>query len=220
MILNGDWTKEDWRIEVSGPLTPYNVSWEFLSAPILMVPTQNISVWFEIELQDSKQLFGNGTEILTIYFDDLQVMNSYSYHFKMVNSTIDYTLYPIESINTCGIGIYTLIIHSLTLVIIVVGIIGLLVRHSMVISWQVINILQFMNFVPLMMIYTPSCVVEMLDSFAVYNTEIGAIGASLIRGIFIFKHFNNDVDYKYLRAGYNSTAFLWNAADILTVWLV
>lgn len=156
MILNEDWTKEDWRIEVSGPLTPYNVSWTFLSAPILMVPTENISVWFQIELLDNKQLFGNGSEILTIYFDDLKVMNSFSYHFEMINSTVNYTLFPQESKNTCGIGIYTLIIHSLALLIIVVGIIGLLVRHSMIIGWQVINILQFMNFVPLMMIYTPS----------------------------------------------------------------
>jgi len=60
----------------------------------------------------------------------------------------------------------------------------------------------------------------MLDSFAIYNTEIGAIGASLIRGIFKLKYYNNNVDYKFHRAGYNSTAFLWNAADILTVWLI
>jgi hypothetical protein len=42
----------------------------------------------------------------------------------------------------------------------------------------------------------------------------------LIRGIFPQSNYNNNVDYKFSRAGYNSTAFLWNAADVLTIWLL
>ena len=210
VILNQDWTPEDWRIEVSGPMSPYNVSWDFLSAPNLQVPLQNLSVWFQYELLDDKQLFGNGSEILTIYFDDLQVMNSYQYNFEMINSTVDFKLFPKESAEGCGIGVYNLVIHSITLLIFVISFLGLLLRNSMVISWQVINILQFLNFVPLMMIYTPSCLVQMLDSYSIYNTELGAVGASLIRGLFVQGHYNNDVDYKFERAGYTSTAFLWN----------
>lgn len=28
------------------------------------------------------------------------------------------------------------------------------------------------------------------------------------------------LDYKFIRGGYESTAFLWNAADILSIWLL
>jgi len=70
-----------------------------------------------------------------------------------------------------------------------------------------------------MMIYTPSCLVQMLESYSIYNTELGAVGASLIRGLFTQNNYNNQVDYKFERAGYTSTAFLWNAADILTIWM-
>lgn len=83
-------------------MTPYNLTWKFLSADILMVPIQNLSVWFEYTIYDT-QLFGNGTEKLTIYFDDLQVMNSYSYNFPIMNSSVDFALYPKESNVECGI---------------------------------------------------------------------------------------------------------------------
>ena len=100
VILNEDWTPEDWRIEISGPLKPYNVTWDFLSAPILMVPTENISVWFQFAINGDKQFFGNGSETLTIFFDDLEVMNSLSYNFGIINKTVNFTLFPSESQDT------------------------------------------------------------------------------------------------------------------------
>lgn len=77
---------------------PYTVDWDFLSAPILMVPVENITVWFQFEILGDKQFFGNGSEVVTIYFNDIQVMNSYSYHFGMINSTVN--LYPSPSEST------------------------------------------------------------------------------------------------------------------------
>jgi hypothetical protein len=76
---------------------PYIVNWDFLSAPILSVPIENITVVFQFEIEGNKQFFGNGTEVVTIYFDDLEVMNSYSYHFGMINSSVSYNLFPSES---------------------------------------------------------------------------------------------------------------------------
>jgi hypothetical protein len=137
-------------------MAPYSIQWEFLSANILMVPTENLTVWFEVYIDESRQLFGNGSEILTIYFDDLEVMNSYSYNFQMINSSVSFELYPRESDETCGIDIYTPAIVGIALVIPIVGAFGLLVKHSMVIGWQIIGLMQFLNFIPLMMIYTPS----------------------------------------------------------------
>lgn len=81
-------------------MNPYSVEWEFLSADILMVPTENLTVWFEVYIDESRQLFGNGSEVLTIYFDDLEVMNSYSYNFQMINSSVSFDLYPRESDET------------------------------------------------------------------------------------------------------------------------
>lgn len=118
MILNNDWTPEDWRLEVSGPMSPYNVSWDFLSAPILIVPVQNLSVWFQYEVLDDKQIFGNGSEVLTIYFDDLQVMNSYQYNFEMINATVPFNIFPRESTRSCGIGVMNLVVQSMVMIII------------------------------------------------------------------------------------------------------
>lgn len=219
VILNEDWTEEKWRMEVSGPMSPYPLNWTFLSENILKVPTENLTVWFSYEIA-GKQRFGNGSEVLTIYFDDLEVMNSYSYNFPMINSTVKFNLYPLESDEDCSIGWYGIAIMGIALTMACFGFVGLLVRHSMVIAWQVIGLLQFMNFVPLMMIYTPSCIVRMCQSFSIFNTELGAIGAAFIRTIFSKDDFKNSMDYKFLRSGYTSTSFLWNAADVLMLWMI
>ena len=99
VILNKEWSKKSWRVEVSGPLSPYTINWEFISADILMVPTQNLTVWFSFEIE-KKQLFGNGSETINIYFDDLQVMNSYSYNFQMINKSVSLDLFPREAEET------------------------------------------------------------------------------------------------------------------------
>lgn len=153
--LDNTWTKEDWRIEITGPMTPYTVNWEFLSANNLMVPLENLSVWFEYEIVTT-QLFGNGSETLTIYFDDLQVMNSFSYGFGMINSTVDYRLFPQESDEECGIFSFMVAIMCISGGIVLIGLVGLLIKHSMVIPWQVINILQFVHFVQFMKLDLPS----------------------------------------------------------------
>jgi hypothetical protein len=220
VILNEDWTKEHWVMNISGPMEPYDIEWDFLSETILKVPYENISIWFQFEMLNDLQLFGNGSEVLTIYFNDMEVLNSYSYNFGMINETVSYNLFPRESGEDCGIGSYTLAVQTCAFVMITVGIVGLLVRHSMVIGWQIIGLLQFLNFIPLMMIYTPSCLVTMLGSFNIFNTQIGAIGATFLQSFFNFNSFNNVVDYKFMRAGYTTSAFVWTAADILTLWII
>jgi len=97
VILKESWTEEDWRVELTGPLSPYELSWRFLSAPILMVPTENLTVWFEVLIDENRQFFGNGSEVLKIHFDDLEVMNSFQYNFGMINSTVEFELFPRES---------------------------------------------------------------------------------------------------------------------------
>lgn len=64
-----------------------------------MVPTENLTVWFSFEIE-KKQLFGNGSETLNIYFDDLKVMNSYSSNFQMINKSVSLDLYPREAEET------------------------------------------------------------------------------------------------------------------------
>lgn len=120
-----------------------------------MVPIENLSVWFSYEI-DNRQVFGFGTEQLVINFDNLTVMNSYSYHFGIINQTVSFNLYPYESSDDCGIGSIGTAIISISSGIVILGLIGLLVKHSMVVSWQIIGLLQFLNFIPLMMIYNPS----------------------------------------------------------------
>ena len=184
-----------------------------------MVPIENLSVWFSYEI-DNRQVFGFGTEQLIINFDNLTVMNSYSYHFGIINQTVSFNLYPYESSDDCGIGSIGTAIISISSGIVILGLIGLLVKHSMVVSWQIIGLLQFLNFVPLMMIYNPSWIVSFCESFAIFNSQIGAIASTLIRGLFTYDHYTNTVDYKFSRSGYTSTAFLWNAADIICIWII
>lgn len=155
VILDENWSKTDWSLNVTGPLTPYNLNWEFISAPILMVPIENLSVWFSYEIE-KRQIFGFGTEKLIINFDNLTVMNSYSYNFGLINKTVSFDLYPYESSEDCGVGPINTAIIAISLGIVILGLVGLLVKHSMVVAWQVIGILQVLNFIPLMMIYTPS----------------------------------------------------------------
>ena len=219
VILDENWSKTDWRMEVIGPLTPYNLTWDFLSAPILKVPIENLSVWYSYDI-DSRQIFGFGTEKLTIYFDNLTVMNSYSYHFGIINSTVSFNLSPYESQENCGIDYIGTAIIAISLGIVILGLVGLIVGHSMVISWQIIGLLQFISFVPLMMIYNPSWIVRLWDNFAVFNSQFGAIASTFIRGLFTYDNFTNSVDYKFSRSGYTSTAFLWNAADIIWIWTI
>ena len=136
-------------------MTPYNLTWDFISAPILKVPIENLSVWFSYEI-DNRQIFGFGAEQVRIYFDNLTVMNSYSYHFGLINSTVTFNLDPYESPEDCGIPSLGTAILAISLGTVMIGLVGLIVGHSMVVSWQVIGLLQFINFVPLMMIYNPS----------------------------------------------------------------
>ena len=50
VILNEDWTEEHWVMNVSGPMEPYHIEWDFLSETILKVPYENISIWFQFEM--------------------------------------------------------------------------------------------------------------------------------------------------------------------------
>lgn len=81
---------------MSGPLSPYKINWEFISAEILIVPVENLTVWFWYEIEATQQ-FGNGSEEFSIYFDDIDALNSFSYNFGMINETVSFDLFPKES---------------------------------------------------------------------------------------------------------------------------
>lgn len=77
-------------------MTPYTFSWDFISATSLKVPTPNKTVWFEFSTPN--QIFGNGSETITVTFTDMTRLQNYAYGFGMINSTVSFnSLVPQES---------------------------------------------------------------------------------------------------------------------------
>jgi hypothetical protein len=219
VIMAEGYINNDWKIELEGPMTPYTVTYECVSAPILMVPTPNLTVWFTFEAEDV-QFFGYESETMTFTFSDLNMIKSESYLFPMINKTVTFHVDPHESSETCGIRSLGIIVVVSSGLVVVIGLIGVLVGHSMVIAWQVIHLLQFVHFIPLMMIYTPSCVVEFCDSLGLFNAQFGTFGTYIINNIFPADQFNTNVDYKFKRAGFNTSAFITTGADIIVIWIL
>lgn len=95
VILDAGYTPADIEFSISGPLTPYDVSWTLLSSSVLMAPTPNKTIWFTFS--SDSQFFGNGSETLTIMFKDQSKIKNSAYNFGTINSTLTFTLYPQES---------------------------------------------------------------------------------------------------------------------------
>lgn len=98
VILDPLWTTADIGMSISGPLGPYNLSYELLNANILKTPQPNITIWFSYSI--NTQLFGNGSETLTVsILNQTRLINS-AYNFGTLNSSFSVTLSPQESSET------------------------------------------------------------------------------------------------------------------------
>mmetsp|Transcript_2709 Transcript_2709/g.2522 ORF Transcript_2709/g.2522 Transcript_2709/m.2522 type:complete len:123 (+) Transcript_2709:1713-2081(+) len=105
-------------------------------------------------------------------------------------------------------------------VIIVIGVISALAGHSMAIAWQAITIIQYVNFIPLMMIYSPSCLVKFGKYFNVFNANFFLILTRLSQGKLKRDDFHRETEWKFIRAGYTTSSILYNAADLILIWLI
>jgi hypothetical protein len=153
VYLESTFTQSDVNVSISGPLTPYDVTLELVNATILITPTPNLTIWFSYN--STSQFIGNGSETLSISFPTSKILNS-AYNFAMLNSSLDFTLFPQESSETCGELGFEVPIIFMMIGIFAVGIISTIGGHSMGIAWQALSIVQFINFIPFMMIYSPS----------------------------------------------------------------
>ena len=219
VILSTGWTSSDFEFSLSGPLTPYSISWDFTSATALKVPTPMQTVWFSYS--SSSQFFGNGSETLTITFKDMTRIQNSAYKFGMINSTISFTVFPQESSEGWGELIFQIIIYFVMAGILGVGILSTLSGHSMAIAWMALSIIQFVNFLPQTMIYAPSWMAQFSQGFDVFSGSFknGIITTLTINNV-VRDDFFNIIDYKFIRAGNISSAILYNAFDLIIVWWV
>lgn len=217
VILDIGYTSSDFNVSISGPLTPYNVQWELLYSSTLMVPTPNMTVWFSYS--SSSQLFGNGSEIITLNFTDMTKIQNSAYNFGMINSSVSFRVHPQESDEGCGELIFQIIIYFIMAGILLVGVLSTLVGHSMTIAWQALTVVQFANFIPMMMIYSPSCMVKFSKGFDVFNGKLFNFIGRLSWYTIGRDDFYNEINHKFIRQGYTSSAILYNGHDLLLIWL-
>ena len=181
-----------------------------------MAPTPNLTIWFSFS--SDSQFFGNGSETLTITFKDKTKLKNSAYDFEMINSTLTFELHPQESDEGCGEIIFFIMIFFIMAIILIVGVISAMAGHSMAIAWQALTVVQFTNFIPFVMIYSPSCMVRFSKGFDVFNGKLFNVIEYLSRGLIVRDDFYNAIDHKFIRAGYTSSAILYNATDLLFIW--
>ena len=90
-------------------------------------------------------------------------------------------------------------------------------------GWSLLFTLQLVNLMPLLNAFFPSCVVTVCNSFSVYNIHITFLANLLRDQLFPLADFVNLDElrldhYRFRRYGFESTAFLYNSADILVLW--
>jgi hypothetical protein len=212
VYLKSTFTQSDLNMSISGPLTPYDVTFELVNATILITPTPNLTIWFSYN--SSSQFIGNGSETLSISFPTSKILNS-AYNLAMLNSSLNFTLFPQESSETCGELGFIVPIILMMIGIFVIGIISTIGGHSMGIAWQALSIVQFINFIPFMMIYSPSCLVTFCKGFDVFNGKLFIILDSLSQNSITKNNFYNEINHKFIRAGYPSSSIIFNATDLL-----
>lgn len=98
VILGPLWTPADISMSISGPLNPYDLTYELLNATILKTPQPNVTIWFSYST--NSQLFGNGTETLAVSFVNQSTLVNSAYNFGTLNSSLSVPLYPQESSKT------------------------------------------------------------------------------------------------------------------------
>lgn len=99
-----------------------------------------------------------------------------------------------------------------------IGVLSSIAGHSMAIAWQALSIIQFVNFMPLTMIYSPSCMVKFGYYFDVFSGKLLLLLEQLSKGRIVRDDFFNEINHKYIRAGYTSSAIIWNGLDLIIIW--
>lgn len=218
--LDGGWTSADYHVAMEGPMTPYSLDWDFLSAPDLLVPYPNYTVYFSYET--SNQVFGNGSESLTIYFNDTTRLQNSAYGFGMINSSLTFTgLVPADTTEACGDMLFNFIIYICFGITLIVGVLSAVLGHSYAIVWMSLSILQFTHFSPVMMIFAPTCVSFFGSRLSSFNAQFGNF-FKYFTDKYLFQRdtFFTVIDFKFIRAGYDTGALLYNSVDLSLFWLV
>lgn len=99
-----------------------------------------------------------------------------------------------------------------------IGVISAVAGHSMAIAWQAMTIMQFVNFIPMTMIYSPSCMVKFGNYFGIFNGKLLLLLDRISRHKIKRNDFFNEINHKYIRSGYTSSAIIWNGLDLLIIW--
>jgi cysteine-rich repeat protein len=157
VIMDPAWKDTKWTVNITGPLTPYNVSWVSLSAKTMQLGTKNLSTWFNYTID--RQTFGNCTENITLTFDTPNSVWNSIYSFESPNTNVSFCPPPRENVSneyTYYIGLVGMIIG---IIIIVIGVLSSMAGYSMMIAWSTLHVIQFVNYLPMMMIYMPSSAV-------------------------------------------------------------
>jgi cysteine-rich repeat protein len=217
VYLENTFTQSDINISISGPLSPYSGSIELVNSTTLITPSPNLTIWFTYS--SSNQFIGNGSETLTISLPTDKILNS-AYNFAALNSSISFTLYPQESTETCGELMFLVPIILMMIAIFVIGVLSSIGGHSMWIAWQALSIVQFVNFVPFTMIYSPSWLVIFGRGFDVFNGRLFIILDWITRYTITRHDFYNEINHKFVRGGYPSSAIIFNATDLLLIWII
>jgi len=192
------------------------VKFELLNQTILMTPVPNITIWFSYST--SSQLFGNGTETLNLTFVSPDKIQNNAYKFGTINTSLFVTLFPQESTQTCGELVFGPPITFIMIAIVAIGVISALAGHSMAIAWQALTVIQFVNYVPFMMIYSPSCMVTFSRFLDPFNAKIYTVLDWISRYKITRDDFYNEINHKFIRSDYKSSAIIFNALDLLIIW--
>lgn len=62
--------------------------------------------------------------------------------------------------------------------------------------------------------------VKFSKGFDVFNGKLFNMIEDLSTGNIVRDHFYNEINHKFIRAGYTSSAILYNATDILFIWAI
>lgn len=218
VILDTTFNQSEIGMKVSGPFGPYDVSVTLLNETLLKTPTPNMTIWFEYSIKD--QIVGNGSEVLTLFFSTPNKIENSAYGFGSLNSSFTFSPYPQESSKTCGELVFAIPIYFMMIGIIAIGVISSIANNGMTIAWQALTVIQFVNFIPMMMIFSPSCLAQFGEYFNVFNANIYQLLKPATRGKIIRDDFHMEIEYKYIRAGYVTSSILYNALDLIVIWAV
>lgn len=116
---------------------------------------------------------------------------------------------------------FNFVIYAVFGFILLIGVLSVLLGHSLAIVWMAITIMQYVHFVPVMMIYAPTCLAYFGYRFNAFNAQVGNILHRYTTDMLFHRdQFFSIIDYKFIRHGYKTGAFLYNAVDLILMWVV